>query len=342
MTPPVAKRHHFVPQFYLRGFADDAERITTVTLPGEQRYTQVIRKTAAENGFYAVPGHPDGSDAFEKILSQVEGEAASILARIKAGQWPLSPKDRASLAYYLALQVTRGPEQRRNMDRLAAHFTRIEIGYGGKAGVKGWVKEQYGVDISDAEAEELWAQATQPGGPPIRHTALAHIQQMMELVDTIHPSLSFRPWMLVRFDEASLITSDTPVSLIARQDDGPAMGVGFLTAQHILVPLSRKLGLAMTDPEMSIDLGIPVEKVRAGECDFAEDGSAGIADFFNTVTARQASLRLYHHPDDDGAVPDDLPNPRPVTMSLSGGSQEFTGEPLLAPSVEGDAGHKRL
>ena len=338
MQAPAAKRHHFVPQFYLKGFADNAERVTTVTLPGEQRYTQSVRKTAAENGLYAVPGHPDGSDAFEKILSNVEGEAAGILSRIREGQWPLSPQDRAGLAYFLALQVTRGPEQRRNMDQLAAHLTRIEIGYGGKAGVKGWAKRVLGADIGDEEAEDLWAQATQPGGPPIRHTALAHIEQMMELTDTIHPSMTFRPWMLVRFDDASLITSDTPVSLIARADDGPAMGVGFLTAQHILVSLSRKVGLVMTDPEMSMNLGIDVERVRAGECDFAENGNAAVASFFNTVIANQASLRVYHHPDDTDAVPEELPQPRPVTMSLSGGDQEFSGESVFSPPVEDEAG----
>lgn len=40
----VAKLHHTVPQFYLRGFADASERITIVKLPGDKRYTQVVKK----------------------------------------------------------------------------------------------------------------------------------------------------------------------------------------------------------------------------------------------------------------------------------------------------------
>ena len=47
----VAKLHHTVPQFYLRGFASDAARITTVRLPGDRRYTQVIKKTAPTNHY---------------------------------------------------------------------------------------------------------------------------------------------------------------------------------------------------------------------------------------------------------------------------------------------------
>ena len=69
---PEAKRHHHVPQFYLRGFAD-GEQITTVRLPGDKRYAQSVRKAAAENGFYSVPGHEDGADVFEKMLSSANG-----------------------------------------------------------------------------------------------------------------------------------------------------------------------------------------------------------------------------------------------------------------------------
>lgn len=324
---PTSKRHHHVPQFYLKGFAE-SEQISTVRLPGEHRYTNSVRKTAAENGFYAVPGHPDGADAFEKILSNVEGRTAGIFSTIEAGEWPLSPSDRADLAYFIALQVTRGPEQRRNMDQLAATMTRLEIGYGGKANVKAWARREHGVDLSDAEADELWEQATQPGGPPIKHTALAHIEQMMELVDTIHPSLTFRPWTLVRFSEESLITSDTPVVLVARESDGPYMGVGFMTARNILYPLTRKLGLVMGDPEMAIDLGIPVELVRSSRFDTAMPGDTEIAEMFNTYIAGRASLTLFHHPKDGRFVPERLPEPRSVTMGMSGAQHEFTGEPL--------------
>ena len=56
----VAKRHHTVPQFYLRGFADD-ERIATVRLPGEARFVQSVRKAARQTNFYAVDGHEDTS-----------------------------------------------------------------------------------------------------------------------------------------------------------------------------------------------------------------------------------------------------------------------------------------
>ena len=58
---PVARRHHTVPRFYLRGFAEQ-ERIMTVRLPGDQRFAQSINDASAAKDFYAISGHEDGDD----------------------------------------------------------------------------------------------------------------------------------------------------------------------------------------------------------------------------------------------------------------------------------------
>ena len=126
----VAKRHHTVPQFYLRGFSE-ADQVGTVRLPGDRRFLQSVRKAASETGFYNIENHPDGTDAFEKILSGIEGQAAAVVLKIDQGIWPLEQPDRDCLAYYVALQAVRGPEQRRNMEFIAAQFARLEVGHGG-------------------------------------------------------------------------------------------------------------------------------------------------------------------------------------------------------------------
>ena len=107
----VAKRHHTVPQFYLRGFAD-GERIATVRMPGDQPFVQSVRKAASEMNFYSIAGHEDGPDVFEKLLSSIEGEASRVFGHIADGTWPLEQEDRWTLAHFIALQAVRGPEQR--------------------------------------------------------------------------------------------------------------------------------------------------------------------------------------------------------------------------------------
>lgn len=333
-TPgPAAKRHHYVPQFHLRGFAD-GETITTVELPGDRSYNQPVRKAAAENHLYSLPGHPDGADVFEKALSQLEGEVAGIFADIASGTWPLDEESRGSLAYYVALQMARGPEQRRNAENLARQATRMEIGYGGRAGVKGWAKKNLGLDVDDETAARLWDEAMRPEGPPIKISTAAHIEQTLEIAETLFKYMSGRPWSLVRFDKRSLILSDVPVGLVRQPDDEDSwMGVGVMTAWGITFPLTRKLGLLMNDPNLMMDNGIPVEKVRAGEFDIVQAGTTAMERIFNEHTASSASLRLFHHPDDARFVPSGLPDPSPVTMSLQGTPKEYTGEPYILPRV---------
>lgn len=324
----VAKRHHTVPQFYLRGFSD-GDQIGTVRLPGEQRFKQSVRKAAAENGFYDVDGRSNGPDAFEKLLSGIEGEAATVFSKIDRGFWPLEHDDRDLLAFFVAVQAVRGPDQRRNMEYTAVQFARLEIGHGGRANVASWVKRRHGVDISDEQAAIIWQQATKPGGPPIRIRPDSHIEQMASLVDELFPYLAGRPWTLVRFDRRSLLTCDAPVGLVPQPDDDPWSGVGFMTAWGVTFPLTRKLGLIMSDPMPVIESGAKVEITRAGRLDHVQAGTVKLQRFFNDLTLSSAGYWIYHHPDDADVVPADLPDPRPVTMSMSGAEYEFTGEPTF-------------
>lgn len=334
----IAKRHHTVPQFYLRGFAAN-DQVGTVRLPGVHRFLQPVRKAASENNFYSVEGHEDGPDIFEKLLAGIEGEVAGVFEKIVDGVWPLGPSDRMALAAFIALQAVRGPDQRRNMEHISAQVTRLEIGFGGRAGVKDWVERNFGRTPTEAQSEKIWEQATQPDGPPIRVSSVAHLKQMAELSEALLPYIAGRPWVLVRFNKRSLITCDTPVGLVRRQDEGdddPWEGVGFMTAWGITYPVTRKIGLVLSDPMILADR-VPVERVRDGKMDLAVEGSTAHEKFINGSTVESAGEWLYHHPDDTRFVPSDLPDPSPVTLRMAGGPETFSGEPLFKPASDGPA-----
>jgi len=299
-----------------------------VRLPGDRRFVQSVRKAAAEMNFYTIDGHVDGPDAFEKLLSSIEGEAAKVFEAVKKGVWPLNPEHRAALAYFIALQAVRGPEQRRNMEHVAAQVTRLAIGYGGRANVAKWVQRKRGVTISEEQAEQIWEEATRPEGPPIRFEPIAHIKQMNRASQSLLPYIAGRPWTLVRFDRRSLITCDTPVGLVPHQDREPWEGVGFLTAWGITYPITRKLGLLMTDPLALAEAGVPVEHTHAGDFDRVEAGTTQMEKLFNQSTIESASLWVYHHPEDGRFLPNTLPDPSPVTIGMIGEATNFTGDPI--------------
>ena len=314
----MAKLHHTVPKFYLRGFANDAEQITTVRLPGDKQYTQVIDKTAATNHFYSIDGHPQGADVFEKALSDMEGSAASVLRAIDDGAWPLSEEQRGQLGTFMAVQYVRGPDHRRTMQYLAAQMTQLEIQVNGRENVQQWIRQRYGVEVDDDEAEVVWQEATQPGGPPITISPEAHIAHLVETAAELLPFILGRPWSLVRFQRRSLLTCDAPVGLVSRPGSDPWQGVGFMTALAITFPLTRRLGLLMSDSMPLAEAKIPVQRVRAGEGDGVEQGTTALGKLFNDTTVHLASEYLYRHPDDANVLPPQLPEPTLTTISMPG------------------------
>jgi hypothetical protein len=204
------------------------------------------------------------------------------------------------------------------MGYLAATMTRLEVQVTGRENIQQWVRQRYGVEVDDDEAEEVWKEATQPGGPPITIAPQEHIAQLLHLAAEILPFILGRPWSLVRFERRSLITCDSPVGLVRHPEDEPWRGAGFLTALAITFPLTRRLGLHMGDIRQLAEANIPVELLRAGEGDGVEEGTTALANFINHSTVRSASEYVYHHPDDGSTRPSPLPEPTSTTISMQG------------------------
>lgn len=320
----TSRRHHTVPRFYLRGFAA-GETLLTVQLPGDRRYRQSTGNASVETDFYALAGHTGGDDVLERALSDVESSAAKVIARIAAGTWPLAEEDRMALGFFIALQSTRTQSHRRTADSIAAQVARIKIGFGGRASFKEQLVE-LSDDVTDEVVDRMWAEAVRPEGPPITVSSGDFAQQMLETATELLPAIVGRPWTLVRFNRRSLVTSDHPVSLVPQPYSGPHEGVGYLTAWGIAMPLTRKLGLIMSDPMPFAD-HFAVERVRAGELDSLKAPDTQMERFLNDQTVRYASKYLYLHPDDERFLPDVLPDPRPTSVEMSSTRIEFNGEP---------------
>lgn len=330
------KLHHYVPRGYLRGFATEKERITVLPLDsGRQPYTPSVKNVAAQTHFYRVE-ELDEPGSFETALSSIEGEGLAIIRRVIQGEFPLPEVDRWKLSYYAALQHVRGPDTRRTIEHLQASMVRLEMGAGGRPHAKSWIKRNLGFEATDQEANRLWDQATQPGGPPIRFSNLKHIQHLLNTAEQITPYLAARPWSLIRFKTRSLITSDAPVSLVRNLSDDAWQGVGFATAWGITFPLTRKIGLLMSDPMVMVeqyDIDDPrVQEMRAailrGDADRIQAGTAAMEKLFNEHTAEHAREYLYHHPDDGSYVPKNLHEPTLINAKVGGiADADFDGQP---------------
>ena len=73
-------------KFYLRYFANDNERVTTVMLPGERNFPQGIGDASVQTGYYTVIDQEgQQSDAAEQALSLVEAHAATAWREVAQG-----------------------------------------------------------------------------------------------------------------------------------------------------------------------------------------------------------------------------------------------------------------
>ncbi|WP_166788865.1 DUF4238 domain-containing protein [Cryobacterium sp. TMT4-31] len=265
------KRHHVVPQFYLRGFAL-AEQLTGIHIYNGRRFSPVVERAASQNHFYRLADdYHNGPLALESAFSSVETETATIFRQILGGEWPLRFHDRRKLSFFIGVQLLRGPRYRRALMTAGTTGTHT--------------------DGSAMTATEI------------------HARQIATLAEEWIPQLVNRPWDLVRFTTRSLITSDSPVSSIKPADFDPERwsGAPFDVATEVLFPISRKLGLRMRDKNLvsSIDGRLRAE---LGHFDRMEPGTVNVEKHFNRSTAETATAFLYHHPNDARFVPSEVPN----------------------------------
>jgi hypothetical protein len=316
----VSKRHHTVPNFYLKGFASDNSKpqIGVVSLSDGKRFVLPTKDATVQTNFYALPGHPDGDDVFEKELSNLEGDAATVVRKNVEGTWPLSRDDREILGTFLALQFLRGPDTRAMMSQMQSTVLSKAVTQMGMDGLQSMLATS-GKQVSDEKLLQLVEQATKPDGIATHASSAEHIDHLLELVPVVVRFFVGRPWNLVRFSRQKLLTCDTPVALIRDPKlEGFYAGVGVMNAWGISVPLTREIGLLLSDP-MSLykedgagqgSMESLLQEILNGGEDQTLNASTKIARFFNATTIKNARNWVFHHPDDAALVPDELPGPR--------------------------------
>lgn len=103
------KRQHFLPRFYLDGFASDGLLAVYDRETNEVRMQQPVN-TGVIGHFYTFEDN-EGRKRFEleQMLSEFEAKASSCICKLSAKQ-EISPDERADLAIFVALAAFRTPD----------------------------------------------------------------------------------------------------------------------------------------------------------------------------------------------------------------------------------------
>lgn len=303
-----------------------------------------MRNVAAQTHFHTV-GDPLEPDGFERLLGEYESDSIELIRTLASGKAPLGGDDRWNLSFFIALQYLRGPDTRRTNEMVKGQLIRLQVGAGGRKHLKGWISRNLGFEPTEEQAERIWQEATQPGGPPISFPNEFHISYMVETAEKLTRYIATRPWNVVRFNRRSLFTSDSPVNLIGYPEHEPWSGVGFMTAWGITYPLNRKVGLLMGNVQGILNDLEGDEEIQAfrrlvleGRADQLVVGTTAYEALFNEHTLRGAREYLYHHPDDGDFIPTSIPKPELVNMRLEGlVDQDFDGTPWFESNDSGAA-----
>lgn len=240
--------NHFVPRFYLEYFSEDGKRINLFNFArGKAIYRVGIRHQCALHNFYDFA--PDLEEAFAKL----EGQVASIIARVKTDSAPPASgsADWMALASFIVFQKLRTARAGHKSDAATDYLSKLMLE--GKP-------EVAGIDLDEIEIGELY-----PAAIPLS-VAADMIPAVADL--DMHLFVNKTGW--------ELITSDDPVVAHNQYCEGIThQGVTGFSCHGLQLfwPLSPEHLLVLSDRDVyrvgRADHGIGVTTISA-ESDIAQ------------------------------------------------------------------------
>jgi hypothetical protein len=289
----VARRHHFLPQCYLKGFGQPRKRgkihnVVVFDRDGKQ-FTSNILNVAVKRDFNRIEIQGKAPDFFELAMADFEGALAPALERIIAAGNLRNTEDRATLLNFIGLISIRNPRHRETfrdfneqvlgavMDLATATKERWE-GQIKRAQEAGYLKKAK--DISYEEMRDFVRKKEYR----IELRTEFHIATEMKSFDTVLQTLFRRKWVAFTPPSKSsgFITSDHPVCLMFSDPNkrggfyGPGHG---LAGTEIIFPIGRRLA------------AVGAFELDDGEMALTEEGVAGINGALVAYADRQVYAR---------------------------------------------------
>src|SRR6266705_2522380 len=115
----MKRRHHYVPQFYLKAFASAPKRINVFNLERNRAFQSVgFREQCYSRHLYGE------SDEVENAFAEVEGRAAPVIQKVASAQRPpeMATPDYLTLLSFVGLQISRTTAARARVQRSSIAF----------------------------------------------------------------------------------------------------------------------------------------------------------------------------------------------------------------------------
>ena len=215
----IARNHHYVPQFYLKGFSDPSlknEKLHVIDKGERRHFVTAAPNIAVQRDFNRIniPGH--SMDEIEKQLAQIEGQVAPVLRSIAENA--ILPEDGVDMNYlivFVAILAANNPQIRERLinryreisrQMMQSLFTSREV-YESRLSYLG-MEDRIGYEAARAFVESENYTIEDPFG-----YYLAVV--FNGLYETVLPVFSIMDWSLVIAEEGEtdFVCSDLPAVL---------------------------------------------------------------------------------------------------------------------------------
>jgi hypothetical protein len=252
-----AKRHHFLPQFLLRGFAHEhsgKDRLFQMETTKRGAPRRVDLRTAASRRrlYTAIDEDGEPSNRNEGYLALVESHAAPALRRLMDDPGTLSSADRATISFFVALQTMRTPAAAQQVTAVAnaAFQTAASELLSDRRAFAERQRETSGSVADDEEVERLRQEmldAVRRGGVRLSGEGGAAFGTALEHAASNVPAVFAFDWTIVLAPEGGLITSDRGIAIHDPTPPFPWTAQSLLSSENseTFVPLSDQHGLVM-------------------------------------------------------------------------------------------------
>lgn len=252
----VKKRHHYLPQCYLNGFANDDEKIWTYKKEDPQNpFINAIDSTAVERYFYSfeIEGKEDELEDF--LGEQVESTCCDALEKLRKKEFPTGD-ERSNLAAFFSILYVRTPLH-------VAHLTaqqnnELNIYAKLNASDKQSFHDSYKMvnPELDGKTIEEDRQSILRGDVAFELKREIILTQMLKAGAIYSFPLAQMKWTLLETDEENpFVTSDNPLSVFHPQYQPfhfyqPGLG---MRDTKVVIPVSKDLMLMLFNDERVSD-----------------------------------------------------------------------------------------
>ncbi|HZB34825.1 MAG TPA: DUF4238 domain-containing protein [Gaiellaceae bacterium] len=315
----TAKRHHFLSQFLLRGFADTHNgKDCLFQMETKNRRAPIrvdVRTAASRRRLYAVPDE-DGkmSNRNEGYLALVEEHAAPALRHLLDDPASVSPGERATIAFFVALQTMRTPaaaEQITTVANAAFQSWATEF-YSDRIAFARRHREFFGEGASDDEIEQFRQETIaqiRDGRLKLSGRAAALSTGLTHAIENVPMLIEF-DWTLLR-SSGGFITSDRGYAIHDPTPPYPWAWQAILSSERseTTVPLGDTACLLMRPVPMGG--GLTVSEASAREIETINLRTYGWADeyVFGRTHDALAAVRTAAR-----RRPADVVRPKPFTQ----------------------------